>query len=490
MNNGLDRTTVKKIAARIKRMGYNSVRLNYAITITDNSSGSFPLPPDPKLVAGDPDLAGLTALDVFDKCVEELTTLGLLVIINNHMSDAAWCCNLDDDNALWYNDRYPEEAWMKSLEFLAARYKDNQRVIGFDIRNEPRGLEDKTKNFAYWGVWEPGAWLTSGNLRLADWRVGAAKGAVATWKGNPDALVIVEGFNFAMHLKRVLSRPMKLKQECLFSRVVYENHDYHFMDFQFLDWLELPWRFATIAKDVRARFSEEENGENEGISGDMTEAMEGEVSRQYQRFVDARQSSFLFLHTEDRAPVWTGEFGTNDRNSTWWQNIIRIYKEVDYGWCYWPLDAVTVLPGISNMVVKGYNMSKGRSDTYGLFDWKLGDYRAVVGWKLQDMISIMGTRPDFPASIAAPDTCEFVAEENELYAAEGTSLWEVLSTTNWPLMILISVVVMAACGVAGFVLNAPLALGFTCKLLYNRIVELCGSCKGGSPPPEAEPLND
>ncbi len=67
---------------------------------------------------------------------------------------------------------------------------------------------------------------------------------------------------------------------------------------------------------------------------------------------------------------------------------------------------------------------------------------------------------------------------------------EVLSTTNWPLMILISVVVMAACGVAGFVLNVPLALGFTCKLLYDRIVELCGSCKGGSPPPEAEPLND
>ncbi len=59
--------------------------------------------------------------------------------------------------------------------------------------------------------------------------------------------------------------------------------------------------------------------------------------------------------------MWTGEFGTNDRNSTWWQNIIRIYKEVDYGWCYWPLDAVTVLPGIKTEAAKTGMCARGRS---------------------------------------------------------------------------------------------------------------------------------
>ncbi|CAK0882797.1 unnamed protein product [Prorocentrum cordatum] len=363
VNNGLDRTTADNIAARILHMGFNSVRLNYALNVTVNSSGSFPDVPDPKYVSGDPSLAGLNVLEVFDKCVEALTSRGLLVIVNVHMLDAAWCCTTTDNNAQWYNDVFSEEDWTASLNLMAARYSGNPRVIGFDLFNEPR-LNSITNDVSYWGVWEAGSWLSSPYVRLRDWRVGAAKGAVAVWKGNPDALVIVEGFNFAMHLKYVLSRPMKFAQDCLFSRVAYENHDYSFFDFEYFDWLEYPWSWWTVYQDFKTMRTEAniDKEEIEDVPGYCDDA------DAYDRFKRGRQASFLFLYTEGKAPVWTGEVGTDKRNDTdcYWQDVLKLYKEFDSSWCYWPVDPIR--GPIDN-----------RADTYGLFDAQFKDLISS-GW--------------------------------------------------------------------------------------------------------------
>jgi endoglucanase len=39
-----------------------------------------------------------------------------MVILNNHMSDAGWCCGNDDNNGMWYNDNYSEKMWLNALE--------------------------------------------------------------------------------------------------------------------------------------------------------------------------------------------------------------------------------------------------------------------------------------------------------------------------------------------------------------------------------------
>lgn len=57
-------------------------------------------------VAANPNLFGNTALEVFDKTVESLTKAGVAVILNNHISDAMWCCSDWDGNGLWYNNNY------------------------------------------------------------------------------------------------------------------------------------------------------------------------------------------------------------------------------------------------------------------------------------------------------------------------------------------------------------------------------------------------
>jgi endoglucanase len=42
-----------------------------------------------------------TVGDTFDKVVDSLDALGLRVILDNHVSRASWCCNLDNGHGWW-----------------------------------------------------------------------------------------------------------------------------------------------------------------------------------------------------------------------------------------------------------------------------------------------------------------------------------------------------------------------------------------------------
>jgi len=63
---------------------------------------------------------------------------GLLVILDNHTSDAIWCCSISDGNGLWYTEQWPEEAWLAGWSLMARRYANSSTVIGAGLRNEPR----------------------------------------------------------------------------------------------------------------------------------------------------------------------------------------------------------------------------------------------------------------------------------------------------------------------------------------------------------------
>jgi len=61
-----------------------------------------------------------------------------MVILNNHTSKSQWCCTPFDGDGLWFNSEYSEEDYFSCLERLARMFKDNERVIGMDVRNEVR----------------------------------------------------------------------------------------------------------------------------------------------------------------------------------------------------------------------------------------------------------------------------------------------------------------------------------------------------------------
>src|SRR5919198_280255 len=196
---GLQAQALAAIVRQIPRLGCNAVRLPWSNELVEHD----PAVPE-RAVEANPQLRRRRALEVFDEVVLALTSQQLMVVLDNHNSDALWCCG-DDGNDLWYNDRYPESSWLGDWEAMAARYRSNPLVVGADLRNEPRIR-------ATWGG--PAA---------TDWRAAAGRGGDAVLSGDPDLLVIVEGVQYAADLSRAAHLPVELDVP---DRVVYSAHDY------------------------------------------------------------------------------------------------------------------------------------------------------------------------------------------------------------------------------------------------------------------------
>ncbi len=266
---GLDHQTPAAIAARLREMGFNSVRLTYS----DRMVRDNPVPPDAALAAN-PSLQGRPALETFDAVVEALAAEGLLVLLNNHMSDAAWCCSLEDGNALWYNPSFPESDWIANWLALARRYRHVAAVAGADLRNEPRF---------------PAQWGSAGGDEI-DWPAAAERCGTALLAENPDLLILVEGTNFATDLSDAGGRPIALPAD----RLVYSAHDY-------------PWSTPGLASTYD----------------------------DYAMMVDGAWG--YLMDGPGAAPVWLGEFGTGHdaMDANWWQWIGRYVSERQLDWALW-----------------------------------------------------------------------------------------------------------------------------------------------------------
>jgi endoglucanase len=196
---GLQHQPLDTIAEEIRRLGFDAVRLPWSNELVERD----PVVPD-RALAANPALRGRHALDVLDRTVSALTRRGIMVILDDHNSDAEWCCGRDG-NELWYNARYPESAWIADWKVMAARYRRDPLVVGADLRNEPRGA-------ATWG-----------GPPATDWHAAAQRGGDAVLAVNPDLLIFVEGTSYAADLAGADTLPVVLDVP---GRVVYEAHDY------------------------------------------------------------------------------------------------------------------------------------------------------------------------------------------------------------------------------------------------------------------------
>lgn len=199
---GLQSQPLAAITAQIRGLGFNTVRIPLSNQLVESNPvvGNYAL-------AANPALQGQSALAILDQVIASLTSAGIMVILDNHGSDAQWCCSNTDDNTLWYNSRYPESAWLADWQTLATRYVANPLVIGADLRNEPR-------NTASWGG-DPST----------DWHAAAQRGGNAIQAIAPNWLIFVEGVNYALDLSGAQSLPIQLNTP---NQLVYSAHDYGF----------------------------------------------------------------------------------------------------------------------------------------------------------------------------------------------------------------------------------------------------------------------
>jgi endoglucanase len=92
---GLDRAPLAAIVSEIQQMGFNSVRLPWSNETLEQN----PAVRDAALAAN-PDLRGKHSMELMDIVIQALTSAHLMVILDDHTSNADWCCNEQLQRAL------------------------------------------------------------------------------------------------------------------------------------------------------------------------------------------------------------------------------------------------------------------------------------------------------------------------------------------------------------------------------------------------------
>ena len=119
---GLEIRSLPAIAATIRSLGFNVVRLPFSNQMVEQNPVVAA-----KYLKANPSLVGKTALQIFDATIDALAAAGIAVVIDDHTSGAQWCCNTSDGNGLWWTAKYPESSWIADWQTMARRYSHRWR---------------------------------------------------------------------------------------------------------------------------------------------------------------------------------------------------------------------------------------------------------------------------------------------------------------------------------------------------------------------------
>ena len=276
---GLWTRSMASFLDQIKSLGYNSIRVPFCSQLFD--AGSTPNGID---FNQNPDLAGLSGIQILDKLVAGASARGLRIILDRHRPDSG------AQSELWYTAQYSEARWISDWTMLAARYKGNSAVIGFDLHNEPHGA----------ATWGDGSMTT-------DWRLAAERAANAIQAVNPNLLIIVEGVEttggssywWGGNLKSAGASPVTLSVP---NQLVYSIHDYP----------------ASVS--TQTWFTDPAYPSN---LGGVWDAYWG------------------YLVDQNVAPVWVGEFGTLDQTPSdqqWLGAMASYLAKKNLSFAFWCLN--------------------------------------------------------------------------------------------------------------------------------------------------------
>jgi len=349
---------------QMKELGFNTIRLPFSSDMLDATSASG------IDYAQNPDLKGLTPLQIMDKIVDYAGEIGLKVILDHHRSSAG---SGTSDNGLWYDATHSAADWVADWQMLAARYADDPTVIGADLHNEP-----------YAGTWGGGG--------ATDWAAAAERAGDAIGSVNPNWLIFVEGVGtyagesywWGGNLMGVRDRPIELAID---DKVVYSAHDYgHSVYAQ-------PWfQSSDFAAELPEKF----------------------------------RQMWGYIYEENIAPVYVGEFGTKleDPKDAPWLEALTSYMAGDFN-NDGTLDIPAGQQGIS-WTYWSWNPNSG--DTGGIL---ADDWRTVHTEKLAYLEAIQSDLPDagdgggaeavFVVSLSAAASAAVTVDYHTLAGSAGTA---------------------------------------------------------------------
>jgi len=257
-------------------------------------------------------LNSMNSLEIFDYVLELCEQNGMKVIIDIHSAktDAS-----GHNHPVWYRDDISVDDFVDSLSWVADRYKDNDTIIGYDLKNEPHGKASETPH---------AIWNDSDNPN--NWKKVAERAGNAVLDANPHALIIIEGIqiyptdisknNFqstddddyyntwwGANLMAVKKFPIDFGSPERNAQIVYSPHDYGPKVFE-QPWFEGGFTYESLMKD-------------------------------------AWYDYWLYIQEENIAPIFVGEWGgfMEGDNLKWMEYFRQLIAEKHLHHTFWCFNA-------------------------------------------------------------------------------------------------------------------------------------------------------
>jgi aryl-phospho-beta-D-glucosidase BglC (GH1 family) len=128
-------------------------------------------------------LAGLNSYELFNYMLENFKRLGIKVIIDVHSAETD---NQGHTHPLWFKGKITEEIFKEAWVWAAHEFKNNDTVIGFDLKNEPHTNAGDLKKISESAIWDD-------SDRPTNWKRVAEETALAILEVHPNVLIFVEG---------------------------------------------------------------------------------------------------------------------------------------------------------------------------------------------------------------------------------------------------------------------------------------------------------
>lgn len=297
--------TVKAIADH----GFNLIRVPISAQLINQwAAGEYPRANYNN--AYNPALNDMDSLEIFDYFLDLAEGCGIKVMPDIHSAET----DASGHNVnLWYTSKVSVEDYYAALEWMAERYKDNDTIIAYDLKNEPHGKPNEGKNAAIW----------NDSRDSNNWKYVAETAAARILAKNPNVLILVEGteiypkndkgdysstdsedyyFNWwGGNLRGVKDFPVDLGKYQ--DKLVYSPHDYGPTVY------EQPWFQGGYTYESLMR--------------------------------DCWRDNWLYIQEDDVAPLLIGEWGgfMREPNLTWMTYVRQLIKTYHLNHTFWCLNA-------------------------------------------------------------------------------------------------------------------------------------------------------
>jgi endoglucanase len=229
---GLQHASIESIAKIVSDSGFNCVRLTFSIDMALNQGASVKesfgsLAERTGADKGAVDdlwnrvknnnawIENASVSEAFGKVIDTLGAKNIRIFLDNHVSHASWCCNLDDGNGWWdqgsiyveSNSRFfNTDNWNEGLAAIANFSASHPAVAGIGLRNEIREVPVIQNR--------------------GDWYKFISQGASSVHNANKDLLIVMGGTLSSTDASFLRNNPLDRSQ--FGDKVVWEWHQYTF----------------------------------------------------------------------------------------------------------------------------------------------------------------------------------------------------------------------------------------------------------------------